>query len=54
MKIRKVKIEDFTDILKLQLQLEDVEICFDNNLKPHCYETEEGKQKHDENDEEIN
>ena len=45
MKIRKVIEDDYTDILKLQLQLEDVEIGFDNNLRSHCYETEKGKQK---------
>ena len=45
MKIRKVKQDDFYDILRLQVQLEDTEICFDNNLKSHCYETEKGKEK---------
>lgn len=43
MKIRKVKQEDFDDILYLQLQLEDSEIIFDDNLKEHCYETKKVK-----------
>ena len=33
MNIRKVNIDDFDDILNLQLQLEDVEVKFDTNLK---------------------
>lgn len=43
MKIRKVLISDFKDILRLQLQLEDAEVVFDNNLVSHCYDTEEGR-----------
>ena len=42
MKIRKVKKDDFEAILDLQLQLEDAEAVFDDNLKKHCYATEEG------------
>jgi len=45
MKIRRVKKDDFDDILHLQLQLEDAEISFDANLKFHCYETTKGKEK---------
>lgn len=45
MNIRKVKIEDFDEILKLSLVLEDAEIIFDDNLKYHCYETREGKKR---------
>ena len=45
MNIRKVSIEDFDDILRLQLQLEDVEARFDCNLKERCYETNMGKEK---------
>lgn len=45
MDIRKVNEGDFDDILNLQLQLEDVEVNFDNNLKERCYETIKGKQK---------
>ena len=45
MKIRKVLISDFEDILRLQLQLEDAEVVFDNNLVKHCYDTEEGRKK---------
>lgn len=43
--IRKVKTSDFDEILKLQLELEDVEIEFDNNLKEHCYTLDIGKEK---------
>lgn len=42
MRIRKVKKEDFDAILDIQLQLEDAEAVFDDNLKKHCYATEEG------------
>ena len=45
MVIRKSQPKDFNDILQLQLELEDVEIQFDNNLKSHCYDTKEGKEK---------
>ncbi len=45
MKIRKVLISDFEDILRLQLQLEDTEVVFDNNLVKHCYDTKEGRNK---------
>ena len=45
MKIRKVLISDFEDILRLQLQLEDTEVVFDDNLVIHCYDTEEGRKK---------
>ena len=45
MNIRKVLISDFEDILRLQLQLEDTEIVFDDNLVSHCYDTEEGRKK---------
>lgn len=43
--IRKAKIEDFDEILKIQIQLENIESTFDNNLKTQCYETEQGKEK---------
>ena len=43
--IRNVNIEDFNSILDLQLQLEDTEIVFDNNLKEHAYDTLEGRDK---------
>ncbi len=33
------------DLLRLQLQLEDAEIVFDNNLKEHYYATLKGKEK---------
>lgn len=36
MEIRKANENDFDDILNLQLQLEDVEIKFDCNLKEKC------------------
>ena len=45
MNIRKVLISDFEDILRLQLQLEDAEVVFDNNLVSHFYDTEEGRKK---------
>lgn len=44
MNIRNGTIEDFDEILNLQLQLEDAEIEFDNNLKKHCFNTEKGKE----------
>ncbi len=43
--IRKAEISDFDGILKLQLELEDVEIEFDNNLKRHSYALDDGKEK---------
>ena len=45
MKIRDAKKEDFDVILDLQLQLEDAEVVFDENLKKHFYDTEEGRKK---------
>ena len=45
MDIRRVNEKDFDDILNLQLQLEDVEIKFDCNLKERCYQTIKGKEK---------
>ena len=45
MKIRKVLISDFEDILRLQLQLEDTEVVFDNNLVNHFYDAEDGRKK---------
>ena len=45
MKVRAVKKEDFDDIFKLQLQLEDAESVFDDNLKYHSYDTRKGKIK---------
>lgn len=45
MNIRKVNIDDFDDILNIQLQLEDTEINFDSNLKERCYQTDKGKEK---------
>lgn len=44
-KIRNVKIDDFNDILKLQLQLENAESILDENLKMNCYATDKGKEK---------
>lgn len=43
--IRNVKSDDYDEILKLQLELEDVEVNFDNNLKRHCYNTKKGQEK---------
>lgn len=37
MNIRKLNKKDFDDILSLKLQLEDIEIKFDCNLKEMCY-----------------
>ena len=45
MNIRNATIEDFEYLLKLQLQLEDIEIKFDNNLKERCYDTNQGREK---------
>lgn len=45
MKIRKVLISDFEDILRLQLQLEDTEVVFDSNLCEHFYDTEDGRKR---------
>lgn len=36
MTIRKANINDFEGILDLHLQIEDTEIFFDSNLKPHA------------------
>ena len=43
--IRKANINDFEDLLGLHLQIEDTEISFDSNLKPHAFDTDEGKKK---------
>ncbi len=43
--IRKAKIKDFDQILKLQLELEDAECKFDSNLIERCYSTKEGKKR---------
>ena len=45
MKIRKVRKEDYEQILNLQLELEDEECCYDKNLKKYCYDTEKGRKK---------
>lgn len=45
MNIRRVVKEDFEGILNLQLQLEAVEIKFDDNLKEKCYATNKGMEK---------
>lgn len=45
MNIRKVSVDDFDEILELQLQLEDTEIVFDDNLKKHFYDTEKGRKR---------
>lgn len=45
MNIRKANMNDFDALLDLHLQLEDSEIDFDSNLKPHAFATEEGKKK---------
>ena len=45
MTIRKANINDFKALLDLHLQIEDTEIFFDSNLKPHAFATDEGKKK---------
>ena len=45
MTIRKANINDFEYLLDLHLQIEDTEIFFDSNLKPHAFATNEGKKK---------
>ncbi len=45
MTIRKANINDFEGILDLHLQIEDTEIFFDSNLKPHAFATDGGKKK---------
>ena len=45
MVIRRATIDDFNSVLELQLQLEDAECVFDNNLVKHFYSTERGLEK---------
>lgn len=45
MNIRRAVIEDFEGILNLQLQLEETEIQFDDNLREKCYATNKGMDK---------
>ena len=45
MNIRKGNDYDFEALLDLHLQLEDSEVIFDSNLRPHAFATEEGREK---------
>lgn len=45
MNIRIPNIEDFDDILRLQVQLDNTELVFDTNLKDEQYSTDKGKEK---------
>lgn len=45
MEIRKGSIKDFDAILDLQIQLDDAELKFDDNLTEYCYKTESGQEK---------